>query len=425
MIEQYGLEGWGEIEVPIIVAMASGMAICFKGGHGGAKTFGAKALAEAALGKVIKDMVTGEKREPRGKAYSCPNTNFDEMLGILSPQALKEGKIEFIKTGTSVWEVDWILADEINRVNPLIGGKWMELILDGSINGQKTGVIYRFSAINPPGNGTGYNSQPMDLAAASRFCFIDVPEACDLDESGSMDAVFDSIFEGRNKDQAEDPFALKKLIRLIQDGSAKMEKVDAKAIWHFIVKVQKTLNTRDGHGKRSIKFSIRQMRQLWEMTKCFVQIEKHAPDLNSSSESHVNMIMGMVPELNEVIQGIKIDVLAVRQQLLELVESEFVGSDPIAKARTLNDLAKINASDELRYTEEFQRRVLELGDVQEMATALGTLRKSGKSKNIIEPCTMAIRAQCVRISLEDTCGSGSVTAEAIRKVENDVNSILK
>lgn len=422
MIEKYGLEGWHLIEAAIIASMASDMAICFKGEHGAAKTNAARSLAEAALGKVVVDNVTKQKRPPTGRAFNCSTTNFDELLGIISPEALKKDKLDYIKTGTSVWEIDWALFDEINRVNPLIGSKFMELILDGAVNGQKTGLRYTFSAINPPGNATGYNSQYMDLAQASRFCFIDVPTASDLDESNKLDAVFEFAFNGAIKDES---FELKNLIHNVKTDAAGMVKKDAKALWDFVKKVQAVLNTRDGHGKRPIKFSVRQMRQLWEMTKIFVALEKNAPSIDTGYEAHANMICGMVPELNEVVQGVKIDIHAVRQQLVELIENEFVGSDPISKAKTLEDLAKINASDELRYNEEFQRRVGTVTDFQELGRAHTALNSSGKSKNVTEPCNIAIRSQAVRLCLDDTCGVTPVTAEALRKVESEVANILK
>lgn len=421
MIEKYGLHGWKMVEASIIVAMATDMAICFKGEHGTSKTHAARSLSEAALGKVVKDKVTGDKHDPVGRAFNCSTTNFDELLGIISPNALKQDKLDYIKTGTSVWELDWALFDEINRVNPLIGSKFMELILDGSVNGQKTNLIYRFSAINPPGNATGYNSQYMDLAQASRFCFVDVPTAADLDDNNDLNAVFEFIHGGKPQD---DKFEFKKLLRKVQDEASAMSKGDAKAIWDFVVKVQKVLNTRDGNGHRPVKFSTRQMRQLLEMTKVFVQLEKHA-GIDTTYEAHANMIMGMVPEMNEVVQGVKIDILSLRQQILELIENEFVGSDPISKARNLEDLAKINASDELRYMEEFQKRVIDTDDIQELGRAFHNLKASGKSKNIMEPCSIAIRSQCVRLALDDTCGTTPVTAEALRKVESETDQILK
>ena len=64
------------------------------------------------------------------------------------------------------------LFDEINRANPFIQSKLHELIRTRTLMGLPTQLRMVFSAVNPPER---YQSGYMDMALASRFICIQVP----------------------------------------------------------------------------------------------------------------------------------------------------------------------------------------------------------------------------------------------------------
>lgn len=423
MLEKLGLVGWRQIEIGILACMASGMSICFKGGQGEAKTLASRLLSMAALGSQTRDRITGETVTPLFRAFNCATTNFDELLGIISPSALKKDELKYLNTGGSVWEIHAALFDEINRVNPLIGSKFMEVILDGTVNGRQTALRYVFSAINPPGN-KGYNSQYMDLAQASRFSFIEVPSAWELADNGDMNTLFNVVSSGGSEAVQGEGFPMKKLLSSTRKEVKTFKKRQQKHIWNFIVKVAAVLNKKDNQGNRPVNFSTRQMVQLWKMTMAFVALEKLEAGLESGDEAHVNMIVSMVPEMNDVVQGIKIDSLSLRQQLAELVNNEFQGSDPIAKAKTLVDLAQVTASDEMAYIAEFTLRTEKEKSTDQLKGAHKAMRKSTLAGAVTDACMKAIKEKLISLSLQEICGPEPVTAESLRMVTTDVENSL-
>ncbi len=161
MFDQIGIHGWDEIEPLILAAALSDLSMLFIGDIGSNKTEGSKAIAKALL-----------KPNIEFRNYEVPTLNFDDLVGFVNPKNLAKGTLEFVPTPLSIWNADAALFDEINRANPFIQSKLHELIRTRMLMGLPTNLKMVFSAVNPPDR---YQSGYMDIALASRFVCVQVP----------------------------------------------------------------------------------------------------------------------------------------------------------------------------------------------------------------------------------------------------------
>lgn len=179
-LERTGTYGWGsDIEECLLSLLLNGDAGLLFAGRGANKTNGLKSLA----GLVIND----EDYAKFFHTYSLPNDEFEDMLGIPNPGALAQGRMEYIESDISIWKKKFILLSEVNRTNPLLQSKYLQLLDSRCILGRKTDVIWCFGDMNPLHySGT----TPLDPAFADRFALmLDIPEFYQLKDEDRVLAV--------------------------------------------------------------------------------------------------------------------------------------------------------------------------------------------------------------------------------------------
>jgi hypothetical protein len=155
-LRRLGLFGMERIEEPLLAALVTGDPILLVGPHGTAKTLLARRLAEAL--------------QMRFHAYDASKALFEDVLGFPNPQALSEGRIEYVSTPISIWDKEFVFVDEISRASPSMQNKWLEVIRGRSVMGQRAERLrYVMAAMNPP---TYLGALPLDEALAGRFAVL-------------------------------------------------------------------------------------------------------------------------------------------------------------------------------------------------------------------------------------------------------------
>lgn len=166
LLESLGIFGWGHLVRPILASLAIPAPTLIYGEQGTAKTFLARQLAKA-LGQSYQE-------------YDSSKVNYESLAGFPNPAALKEGRLEHISDGTSVWDKKFVMFDELSRAKPAVQNMIFELIHSRQLMGRATGVTWVYAAMNPldyPG------CNPLDPALASRFSWTLVaPRAINLQE---------------------------------------------------------------------------------------------------------------------------------------------------------------------------------------------------------------------------------------------------
>jgi hypothetical protein len=84
--------------------------------------------------------------------YDTSKINFEDLIGWPNPNALKDGKVSFIESPTTIWDKDMIGLDELNRCAEDRQANLFEVIRNRTCMGSKTNVKFIFSAINPYGD---------------------------------------------------------------------------------------------------------------------------------------------------------------------------------------------------------------------------------------------------------------------------------
>ncbi|MEJ5307351.1 MAG: MoxR family ATPase [candidate division WOR-3 bacterium] len=167
-LEELGIFGYTNLELPIIITLATQDPILFVGTHGTAKTILCKRIAETLSLKY--------------HCYDASKVLFEDILGFPNPNSLREGKIEYISTPISIWDKEFILIDEISRANFQTQSKWLEIIRSKKIMGLEIkNLKYIFAAMNPQ-NYVG--TFEIDKALLGRFSMIvEIPDLKCMDDN--------------------------------------------------------------------------------------------------------------------------------------------------------------------------------------------------------------------------------------------------
>lgn len=88
----------------------------------------------------------------RFNVYDTSKINFEDLIGWPNPNALKDGRIDFIQSPTTIWDKDLIGLDELNRCAEDRQANLFEVIRNRTCMGSPTKVKFIFSAINPFGD---------------------------------------------------------------------------------------------------------------------------------------------------------------------------------------------------------------------------------------------------------------------------------
>lgn len=165
-LAQFGIHGWQTIETPILAGLLLGEPFCFISEPGMAKTYAARKLAEA-LG-----MTFGY--------YSADKVGWEDLAGFPNPAALKEGRIETIRTPLTVWDKNVVLLDEVSRIQRGMENRWLEILGSRMCLGEPLPIRAVIGAMNPLSNA---GTQPLGEAFADRFvAFVPVPGMGGFDE---------------------------------------------------------------------------------------------------------------------------------------------------------------------------------------------------------------------------------------------------
>lgn len=161
--EALGLVGWSQQEPTLLAALVANIPLLLVGSHGQGKTIFCERVAAALQLKF--------------QPYDFSRLSKLELLGVLNPEGFKHQKLEYIETGTAVWNKEAVLFDEFTHGNPQMGSMIHELLTHHTVNGTRTKVQRFFAACNPAGE---YSTNFLDLATASRFVIVEAPTYTDV-----------------------------------------------------------------------------------------------------------------------------------------------------------------------------------------------------------------------------------------------------
>ena len=134
--------------------------------------------------------------------YEVPTLNFDDLVGFLNPKSLAKGSLTLSQPRFRSGRPRPLLFDEINRANPFLQSKLHEFIRTRKVMGLPTKLKVVFSAVNPPET---YQSGYMDLAIASRFVSVQVPNIGEM-KGTDLDRIL-------GKGQKVKPSSLKQVLK--------------------------------------------------------------------------------------------------------------------------------------------------------------------------------------------------------------------
>ena len=173
ILEQLGIFGISEhIENSIMASLTLGDPALLIGAPGTAKTDTVQMIG-SALREQTKVKYPGKPEKWLTFAiYDASKIEY--LLGITDVKALAEGRMEYIKTPTTVWGKKLVCYDEFNRTNPDRQSNLLEHIRSRTIQGLPTGTQFILAAMNPYGD-TG--TEELSDALVDRFLFyLEFPE---------------------------------------------------------------------------------------------------------------------------------------------------------------------------------------------------------------------------------------------------------
>jgi len=320
LFDHIGIHGWDDIEPLILSAVVSDHSVLFIGDIGSNKTEGSKVIAKAILGSNIKF-----------RNYEVPTLNFDDLIGFVNPKNLANGTLEFVPTPLSIWNADAALFDEINRANPFIQSKLHELIRTRTLMGLPTQLKMVFSAVNPPER---YQSGYMDMALASRFICVQVPNITSM-----KDAHIDQIISG-NGHRPPPPFDLKDMILKARRCQFSHEEITR--VHQMCKKIILELSGQE------IIFNGRQLRMMTKMIKAGLAL-RHASDMEqfADPDTITAYIISVIPELQGVVRSNANHGMV--QGTIRSIVSGFTLGDPVTIASDIKELCEVNITDSLAW----------------------------------------------------------------------------
>jgi MoxR-like ATPase len=210
LLARLGVIGLEAIEPVVLAALITAEPLLLVGPHGTGKSYLLVRLARA-LGMTWRH-------------YNAALVNFDDLVGYPLPGP--DGRLTFVRTPASIWDVEAVFLDEISRCRVDLQNKLFPIIHERRVQGiLLERLVYRWSAMNPPADDEdegGYRgSEPLDLALADRFALVvEMPAWERLDES-RQEAI---ICAG---DEAVDPVAAAALRSRVEAGKLLLPRLHA------------------------------------------------------------------------------------------------------------------------------------------------------------------------------------------------------
>jgi hypothetical protein len=327
LFDQMGIHGWQAIEPVVLAALASDLSVLFVGDIGGNKTEGAERIARALLGQDIEF-----------RAYEVPTLNFDDLVGFVNPKTLAKGALQFVPTPLSIWNADAVLLDEINRANPFIQSKLHELVRKRTLLGMPTNLKMVFSAVNPPET---YNTGYMDLALASRFVCVQVPNVSAMDEI-QIEHILSGNGIGRGGHDLRGMLA--------RASAFEPSGIEAMRITSLCKKIMSDL------GNSGIVFNARQLKMMVSLVTSGLALQwASGLDVFTNPDSIASYIGAVIPEINGIART-RVDASVVRGTIRTIVTG-FQLADPMTMARNLPELIEIEPSDVLAWAGAVDRSI--------------------------------------------------------------------
>ena len=154
-LKKLGIYGGEAIQDLVAAAILTGDPVLFIGDKGTGKTYMMERIADALN---LKFMM-----------YNCSSANFDDIVGFPIPNK-DLNQMDFMPTPTSIWGVNMLLLDEINRARLDIQNNYFQLIRNRSVQGKRVDTLrWVFSAMNPLSYA---GTTPLDSALADRFAWV-------------------------------------------------------------------------------------------------------------------------------------------------------------------------------------------------------------------------------------------------------------
>jgi len=200
IIESLGIYGIPEhTENAILTSILSGDPALMIGPPGTAKTetvdmLGA-ILREASKKKYKTSLEAWEqngKKDPKPtpenifdfQVYDSSKLNFEDLVGIINIEAMKTGKIEYIKTPSTIWNKKLVSFDEFNRIDPDRQSNLMEIIRSRRCMGEPTGTLFIINSMNPFGDS---GTQLLSEALVDRHAmFITFPDFTTMEQNDRL-----------------------------------------------------------------------------------------------------------------------------------------------------------------------------------------------------------------------------------------------
>jgi len=153
LFEDLNIHGIPEIdETCIMASLLSGEPTLLIGPPGTAKTEIIYMIGSALRESSKREFPNDQSKWFKFNIYDTSKINFEDLIGWPNPNALRDGKVAFIESATTIWDKDMIGLDELNRCAEDRQANLFEVIRNRTCMGSPTNVKFIFSAINPFGD---------------------------------------------------------------------------------------------------------------------------------------------------------------------------------------------------------------------------------------------------------------------------------
>jgi len=353
LFDHIGIYGWNEIEPLILAAALSDLSIILIGDIGSNKTEGSKVIAKALL-----------KPNIEFRNYEVPTLNFDDLIGFVNPKNLAKGTLEFVPTPLSIWNADAVLFDEINRANPFIQSKLHELIRNRSLMGMPTNLKMVFSAVNPPER---YQSGYMDIALASRFVCVQVPNITVMKERHINSILSDNGHKPKVYD-------LKAMMK--KAFGAQFTAEDENRVCQMCRKIMQEVSDKE------IIFNARQLKMMKKLITAGLALRyASGMDMFSDPDAVTSYVASVIPEVNGVVRT-KANQGMILGAIRSIV-SGFTLGDPFTLAQNIEELCNVEITDTLAWTTAMMQMAEMEEDVGALKEAISNV-KALAGKEVLE-----------------------------------------
>lgn len=291
-LENIGISGWSALEPSIFVALKTKTPLMLIGEKGTSKTEFCRRIALAIRG-----------RKARFQKYDTPDVSLDQVLGFMNIAGMSEGRVDFVRTGTSIWDKTDVTWDEINRVGPMMQGKLLEIVRTGKVHGLDTDVVMQYGTCNPPRatktSTGGHSVHFLEDALASRFFHVHVPKTS---VALYNDAMSEKMVSIRNAFTADDQSAIAGFCKPIQEfwldfSVAKYTDDEFKIAKAIVADVLVHTEKQDYFD---IRAAVRTTNMLAEAL-CLIRITRYQNVIPALQQ----IVIGNIPELNGILRNDK------------------------------------------------------------------------------------------------------------------------